>query len=299
MRKLLVEALNVVSPSAKWNDVWHVCSILSGRSRLQRSNYSGLAPLASAVVPPRRGVRYDGPMQKADSVEHADRAAFEQPLYEALGALRVRCLPEQVERLWRHYMLMVEANRQFNLTRITQPADAAVKHYADSLSLLSLPGIAGDAALRVLDVGTGPGLPAVPLAVLCPAWRILAIDGTGKKARFVAEAVVTLGLANIKAQHIRAADLARSIGGDFDLVVLRAVSTMAAGVREAGGLVRAGGRLVFYKTPQIAAEEYAEGLQAGQEAGLALHQTEDLAFGAGPLAVQRRLIALRREGRKR
>ena len=115
-----------------------------------------------------------------------DRQAFEEALLAACSAIRLSLTEPQRELMLAHYRRVVEANRHFNLTRITSPADAAVKHYVDSLTLMASPWVEADRSLTVVDVGTGAGFPAVPLAIMCPQWQILAIDGTGKKARFVA-----------------------------------------------------------------------------------------------------------------
>src|SRR5687767_11867845 len=101
---------------------------------------------------------------------------FHAALQPALAALRIEVGPAQQEQMFAHYSKVVEANREFNLTRITSPADAAVKHYADSLALLVMPEFCTDRRLEVLDVGTGAGFPAVPLAIVCETWTIVAID---------------------------------------------------------------------------------------------------------------------------
>jgi len=146
------------------------------------------------------------------------REVFSTALTNAAGALGLRLEEHHLARMWRHFELVVEANRRFNLTRITAPADAALKHYADSLALLATRWVDSDRPLSVLDVGTGAGFPAVPLAIVCERWGVMAIDGTGKKARFVAEAAAVLGLANLEARHTRAADLARAAGRSVNAV---------------------------------------------------------------------------------
>lgn len=197
-----------------------------------------------------------------------DRAQFDEALTAALAAIGVAVDAPRRERMWHHFERVVEANRQFNLTRITSPADAAVKHYADSLALLAAPW-APDLAFDVLDVGTGAGFPAVPLAVAQEAWQVVAIDGTGKKARFVAETAATLGLANLEARHARAADLARQRVAPFDLVLLRAVTQLAPGLEEVRDLVRPGGAVVFYKSGSVTTEEQQAGDAAARRWGFA------------------------------
>lgn len=219
-----------------------------------------------------------------------DREVFEAALAEAVGAMGLGLGEGDCARMWQHFALMVEANRHFNLTRITDPAGAALKHYADSLTLLATGWAKREAATTVLDVGTGAGFPAVPLAIACPNWLVTAIDGTGKKARFVADAAAALGLANLNARHARAAELARQREPGFDLVLMRAVAKLAPGFEEVHALVKAGGAVVFYKSGTLPEDEWAAGTAQARRRGWpgpAIH-TLQLPSPAGPL--ERRLI---------
>ncbi len=223
-----------------------------------------------------------------------DRTQFAAALAAATAPLALQPDEAQESLLWAHFERMCEANRRFNLTRITTPADAAVKHYADSLSLFAVPGIDRGRPLAVLDVGTGAGFPAVPLAIVCPAWRITAIDGTAKKVRFVAECAEALGLGNLVTRHARAADLIATMPARFDLVLLRAVSKINPGLVEVQPLVRPAGRIVFYKTVAMEAGELTAG--RNQAAFLRLKMLEpfdlDIPTPEGPL--HRRFIVCER-----
>jgi len=223
-----------------------------------------------------------------------DHEAFDAALYRACAAIGLEVNRPQRERMYAHFLRVVRTNRQFNLTRITAPADAAVKHYADSLTLLAVPWIDAGRPLAVLDVGTGAGFPAVPLAIMCEHWDITAIDGTGRKARFVGDTATVLGLANVHARHARAADLARENAGTFDLVVLRAVAKIAAGLKEVYPLIRPGGAVVFYKTAHIDEEELIAGSHVARSLGMQRVEPfrATLPFAEGP--IQRRLIPYQR-----
>ncbi|HNQ24416.1 MAG TPA: 16S rRNA (guanine(527)-N(7))-methyltransferase RsmG [Phycisphaerae bacterium] len=109
--------------------------------------------------------------------------------------------------------------------------------------------------LDVLDVGTGAGFPAIPLAVLRPEWRITAIDSTGKKIRFVEEALRELALSNVTALHARSEHWHPP--RPFEVVLLRAVAPLAEGMRKVAHLVRPGGYLIAYKSPQLEEPERA------------------------------------------
>ncbi len=218
-------------------------------------------------------------------------ARFDGALVTATSALSLPLEPAVRRRMFDHYLLVVEANRRFNLTRITEPGDAAVRHYADALTLLKLPGVDPAAPLNILDIGTGAGFPAVPLAMLCPAWRVTAIDGTGKKARFVAESAAALGLGNVTAWHVRAGEMGREGRGGFDLVLLRAVSRIALGLREAHALVAPGGRMVFYKSGQLDEQEEHDGKTTAGELGFKAMKPLKLTLPNGDEQVSRRLIS--------
>jgi 16S rRNA (guanine527-N7)-methyltransferase len=219
-----------------------------------------------------------------------DREIFDATLADAARAMNLGLNEPQRACMWRHFTLMVEANRHFNLTRITTPSDAAIKHYADSLTLLATDWVDRERALTVLDVGTGAGFPAVPLAIVCPKWRVTAIDGTGKKARFVADAAGRLGLANLTAIHARAADLARQEGGAFDLVVMRAVTQLAPGIEEVHRLVKTAGAVVFYKSGTCSEQELRTAATRARLRGLSVVTTHTLQLPVADGPLERRLI---------
>ncbi|HSW45820.1 MAG TPA: 16S rRNA (guanine(527)-N(7))-methyltransferase RsmG [Phycisphaerae bacterium] len=227
----------------------------------------------------------------------SERAEFEAALVAATRSFGLRLDAAQQTAMWIHFERMVEANRRFNLTRITGETDAAVKHYADSLSLLAVPGIERTSSLQVVDVGTGAGFPAVPLSIVCPTWKMTAIDGTGKKVRFVAEAAEALGLRNLLARHARGAELALELPGRFDLVLLRAVGKMAASLAEVRPLVRPGGKVVFYKTTTMPEEELADGCKKAAALGCRLLDPVDIELPAGNECLHRRFVVFERPRR--
>lgn len=199
------------------------------------------------------------------------------------------------ERMWQHFMLLRQANQRFNLTRITSVEDAAVKHYADALTLLKVPGVDREADLNVLDVGTGGGLPAVPLAVQCPRWSLRAIDGTGKKVRFVGESAETMGLVNLSVQHARAQQLATEQPGEYDLVVLRAVGKLDACLKEVAPLVAGAGRVVFYKSAQLSDAERHDGDRSASRCGFRPGELTTATLTGGPESIDRQLVSYRRD----
>lgn len=164
--------------------------------------------------------------------------------------------------MFAHYAAVVEANRRFNLTRIIDPAEAAVKHFADSISLLGWMGSAGVRVASVLDVGTGAGFPAIPLAVMRPDWRVTAIDSTAKKVRFVTTVCARLELKNLCAEHRRAGQWKPA--KRFDLVTLKAVGNLRKCVEQSRMLLKRNGYAVAYKTGAVSDQEREAGRDAAR-----------------------------------
>jgi 16S rRNA (guanine527-N7)-methyltransferase len=126
---------------------------------------------------------------------------------------------DQLERLHEHFKLLRRWNAKLNLTRILDPVEAARLHYCESLYLgLRLPR----GPLRIADVGSGPGFPGLPVAVLRPDCQVTLIESHQRKAVFLREA--TRALPNVRVVARRAEDLARDPQESFDWVVARAVA---------------------------------------------------------------------------
>lgn len=153
---------------------------------------------------------------------------------------------EELRKLRAHFEAVVDTNRVMNLTRITDPSEAAVKHYADSLALLVWARDRAIAVRAVLDVGTGAGFPAVPLAVMRPEWQVTALDSMRKKTEFLARTAETLGLGNLRVEQGNTAHWKPD--GRFDLVVARAFAPLAKCLESCARFATPGGRLVVYKT---------------------------------------------------
>ena len=144
------------------------------------------------------------------------------------------------ERLLDYLALMLQWNRAYNLTAIREPADMVSKHLLDSLAIH--PYVHGSLA----DVGTGPGLPGIPLALAKPELQVSLIETAGKKARFLREAVRHLDLgARVRVHDARAQDVAES--GRHDCLAARAFGTLDEILAAGGHLLKPGGRLLAMK----------------------------------------------------
>jgi 16S rRNA (guanine(527)-N(7))-methyltransferase RsmG len=155
---------------------------------------------------------------------HAPQDATADPADEFVTALTSALVDYGIDelsgvqqaQLARHYRMMVGWNRRVNLTRITAPAEAARLHYADSLAGGRWLG----AAQTVLDIGSGAGFPAVPLAVSRPDVSVIAVEANQKKSLFLAEAADALGLKNFQVMTARVEAVDLSVG---DLLTSRAL----------------------------------------------------------------------------
>jgi 16S rRNA (guanine527-N7)-methyltransferase len=166
--------------------------------------------------------------------------ATERILTEGLAAMNLPAASAQREQLLAFLRLLRKWNRVFNLTAIHDPADMARLHLLDSLSLL--PYVSG---ARVLDVGTGAGLPGIPLAVLAPQRAFALLDSDSKKTRFVRQAAIELGLGNVEVVHARIERFQPEQG--FDVILTRAYASLPRIVEQTSRLLNPGGVILAQK----------------------------------------------------
>lgn len=175
------------------------------------------------------------------------------PLWTDLAAAANVTLSEPQHALLGRYLdVLLAANATMNLTRITDRAQAELLHVGGALTLLSqLP--AGPHALA--DIGSGGGVPGIPLAIVRPDARVLLVESTKKKAAYLRRAVEALGLANVEVSDHRVEDVGRGSGrGRFDVVTARAVALLPWLVEWAVPMLKKGGVLLAMKGERAAAE---------------------------------------------
>lgn len=172
-----------------------------------------------------------------------------------------------LDRLERYLDLLFEANRRFNLTRIVEPAEAWMRHIFDSLTLL--PWVMESGAKRLLDVGSGGGLPGIPLATVLPDVQVTLLETTRKKANFLGETAAALGLGNVRVENGRAETLAHDRDAhreQYDIVTSRAVGRLPTLLEWTVPFVRVGGLVLAIKGEQ-AEDEVFESRRALHELG--------------------------------
>ena len=160
---------------------------------------------------------------------------------------------EQHEQLNRYLDLLFAANERMNLTRITDRAGAELNHIADALTLL--PHLSSG-QIRIADLGSGGGVPAIPLKIVRPDAFVMMIESTRKKATFLEEAIFNLKLTEIAVFPDRAESAAcdELLRQSFDVAISRAVATMPWLAEWSLPLVKKGGKMLAMKGKKVAEE---------------------------------------------
>jgi 16S rRNA (guanine527-N7)-methyltransferase len=191
------------------------------------------------------------------------RQPFREALETGLAALGLSLEAGAPEKLERFADLLLRWNRRVNLTAVTDPAELAEKHIVDSLALLRVLG----PARSVLDVGSGAGLPGIPLAIARPGLAVTCCDAVAKKVSFVKAAAAALEL-TVRGVAVRAAGEPEREGlPRADLVVSRALAEPARWLPLGSRYLAPGGRLVAMLGREAGEQALAE---LGRASGLAL-----------------------------
>ena len=195
-------------------------------------------------------------------------------LIEGAQSLGLTLSPQEISAFQIYQQELLEWNTRFNLTAIDDEEHIQFRHFLDSLSCLL--GIEGsytsrepfgrgarrisDAARqrssKVIDVGTGPGFPGIPLKIVCPALKLTLLEATGKKVQFLRHIVSRLNLREVDVVHGRAEELGqmREHREGYDLVLARAVAVLPVLAEYTLPLCRPGGQVVAQKGPDVQAE---------------------------------------------
>lgn len=170
----------------------------------------------------------------------------------ACAAMKLELSAAELRQLGRYLWLLLETNKQFNLTGVKDPDEAWMRHILDSLSLL--PHLSE--AKTLIDVGTGGGLPGIPLAITRPELKVTLLEATGKKAKFLASVVGDLPLKNVKIVTDRAETIGqqRLHREQYDLAVARAVGPLRVLLELVVPLVKVGGRALAMKGAKVEEE---------------------------------------------
>jgi len=175
----------------------------------------------------------------------ADRETLRKRLDAGLSALGIALDDRAIARLLDYVDLLERWNAAYNLTAVRDPAEMVTRHLVDSLAIL--PYVSG---ATLADLGSGAGLPGIPLAIAVPARETLLVDSNGKKARFLREAVRRLDLKHVRVAESRVEDVA----GTFECITARAFASLADMLGWGGHLLAPGGVWLAMKGRVDAAE---------------------------------------------
>jgi 16S rRNA (guanine527-N7)-methyltransferase len=180
-------------------------------------------------------------------LEAGHRDAQRRQLDAGLDTLGLDLAEDARRRLLDYLDLMLRWNRTQRLTAVTDPFQMVARHLFDSLSIL--PWVDG---ARLADIGSGAGLPGIPLAIAAPGREVVLLDSQAKRCRFLFQARVELGLDNVEVVHARVEEYRTEAG--FDCVVSRAFATLRDFVTASVHLCAPAGRLLAMKGRDPAAE---------------------------------------------
>lgn len=172
-----------------------------------------------------------------------------------LGAqkLGIELQPAQLEQFESYYRELIDWNRRVNLTAITDYEEVQLKHFLDSLTVARALAEPVDKDIRLIDVGTGAGIPGIPLKILRPEIRLVLLDATARKARFLEHIIAQLGLDGVEITVGRAEEVAHQpdYRERFGVVLSRAVAGLSALVELTLPFCAVGGRFIAQKKGDI------------------------------------------------
>jgi 16S rRNA (guanine527-N7)-methyltransferase len=171
--------------------------------------------------------------------------------------LGLRLNQRQLEQFYIYYRELVDWNKRLNLTSITRYEDVQIKHFLDSLTvILGWPQTKTGADLRTIDVGTGAGVPGIPLKIMLPDVRLVLLDSTAKKITFLSHLTNRLELDNVEIMVSRAEDVAHQAQyrEKFDVVLSRGVAPLVTLVELTLPFGAVGGSLIAQKKGDVAQE---------------------------------------------
>lgn len=166
-----------------------------------------------------------------------------QTLADGLRALSLD--PSLAAPLLDYLTLLLRWNRTYNLTAVRDPQEMVTKHLLDSLAMHPFVDALAARGGRLADLGTGAGLPGIPLAIVKPGLQVTLVESNGKKARFMREAIRQLGLKEARVAESRIEALDEP--GAFDAITARALATLPLILELGGHLLKPEGQLLAMK----------------------------------------------------
>lgn len=191
-------------------------------------------------------------------------------LKKSASALSIELMDEMLEKFQIYFDFLLETNKSLNLTAITEMKDVVLKHFVDSISIVSYFDLKGK---KVIDVGTGAGFPGIPLAILNPDTEFVLADSLKKRLHFIDQVTEKCDLKNVTTVHGRAEDLGQDTmyRERFDYCVSRAVASLPVLLELCIPFVKQNGYFISYKSETLQ-QELGQAKHAMQELNCSLYQ---------------------------
>ena len=187
-------------------------------------------------------------------------------LYEYLGKTGINNNCEKIDKVINYLEIVYEKNKVISLIGTKKKEDIFIKHILDSLSIFNIKILkeGGLQEKKIIDIGTGGGLPGIPIAIFLPESKIFLVDKSKKKTDFLRETIEKLDLKNIIVITDRAEELSRkaSFREEFDIVIARAVTKFNILLEIAIPFCTINGKIIFYKSKKVFEEikEHSEAM---------------------------------------
>lgn len=210
-----------------------------------------------------------------------DLETFEKEIEKYFHKMNLKISKEQKEKLYNFMKILIERNKQFNLTAITAEKEVILKHFIDSIIIEKYI----KAEDSVIDIGTGAGFPGIPLKIIKEENKFILLDSLNKRVNFIEEIIQMLELKNINAIHSRAEDAGQNekYRESFDIATSRAVSRMNVLIEYMLPFVKVGGKCICLKGPNIE-EELNESKKAIEMLGGKIEEAKEIILPESDLA---------------
>ncbi len=174
---------------------------------------------------------------------------FKKQLIEGMTQFKINLSEEQQNQFYQFMQLLLEWNEKINLTAITNPEEILIKHFIDSMSIISYINPTDS----ILDIGTGAGFPGIPLKIALPQNKFTLLDSLNKRINFLNTVIKELRLENIEAVHGRAEEFNHipKKRESYDIVTSRAVAKLNILVEYMLPFVKIGGKCICMKSSEI------------------------------------------------
>lgn len=215
--------------------------------------------------------------------------SFDKEIEKYFNEMKLVVLQEKKEKLYRFMELLIEKNKELNLTAITEEKEIIIKHFIDSIVINKYV----EKTNKIIDIGTGAGFPGIPLKIMNEENEFILLDSLNKRINFITEVIEKMSLKKIEAVHMRAEEAGQNnkYREKFDIATSRAVSKLNVLAEYMLPLVKIDGKCICMKGPNVE-EEIEEANKAIQVLGGKIEEVEKLILPKTDIA--RTIIIIRK-----